>query len=53
MNLEDMGSAITDDQFTIYVLNKLSSDYELKIFFWRKELEVNRICLKSMNYARK
>ena len=29
MKLEDMGSAMADDQFMIHVLNNLTSDYEL------------------------
>jgi hypothetical protein len=50
MKLEDMGSAITDDQFMIHVLKNLISDYELQILLLEKRignegnpLEVNEL----------
>jgi hypothetical protein len=50
MNLEDMVSAMTDDQFMIHVLNNLTSDYELQLFLLEKgisnkgnPLEVNKL----------
>ena len=38
MTLEDMGSAMTDDQFMIHVLNNLTSDYELQMFLLEKRI---------------
>ena len=38
MKLDDMGSAITDDQFTIHALNNLTRDYELQIVLLEKSI---------------
>jgi hypothetical protein len=38
MKLEDMGSAMTDDQFMMHVLNNLTSDYELQIVLLEKRI---------------
>jgi hypothetical protein len=38
MKLEDMGSAMTDDQFMIHVLNNLTSDYELQMVILDKRI---------------
>ena len=38
MKLEDMGSAMTDDQFMIHVLNNLTSDYELQMVLLEKRI---------------
>jgi hypothetical protein len=52
MNIEDMGSAMTDDQFMIHVLHNLINDYELQMIHWRKESAIRKILLKSTNYLR-
>jgi len=36
MKLEDMGSAMTDDQYMIHVLKNLTSDYELQMVLLEK-----------------
>ena len=38
MKLEDMGSAMTDDQFMIHILNNLTSDYELQMVLLEKRI---------------
>jgi gag-polypeptide of LTR copia-type len=40
IRLEDMGSAISDNQFMIHVLNNLTTDYDLQraLMDWRREL---------------
>ena len=38
MKLEDMRSAMTDDQFMIHVLNNLTSDYELQMVLLEKRI---------------
>jgi hypothetical protein len=52
MKLQDMGSAMTNDQFMIHVLNNSTSDYELQMILLEKKLEIREIRLKSMNYVR-
>jgi hypothetical protein len=39
MKLEDMWSAMTDDQFMIHVLNNLTSDYELHMVLLERRIE--------------
>jgi hypothetical protein len=50
MKLEDMGLAMTDDQFMIHLLNNMPSDYELQMALLEKRignkenpLEVNKL----------
>jgi hypothetical protein len=38
MKLEDMGSAVTDDQFMIHVLNNPTSDYELQMILLEQRI---------------
>jgi len=38
MKLEDMGSAMTDDQYMIHVLKNLTSDYELQMVLLEKRI---------------
>jgi hypothetical protein len=40
MNLEDMGSEVTDDQFMIHVLNNVINDYELQIVLLEKIIRI-------------
>jgi hypothetical protein len=47
MKLEDIGSAMTDDQFMIHVINKLTSDYELKMVLLEKRLGNKENSLES------
>jgi hypothetical protein len=36
MKLEGMGSVMEDEPFMIHMLNNLTRNYELQMFFWRK-----------------
>ena len=38
IKLETMGSAMTDDQFIVQVLNSLTSDYELQMLLLEKQI---------------
>jgi predicted transcriptional regulator len=51
MKLQDMGSAMTNDQFMIHVLNNSTSDYELQMILLEKRignkgnpLKVDELC---------
>jgi hypothetical protein len=52
MNLEDMGSAMTDDQFMIHMLNNLTSDFELQMVHLEKVIGNIENPLNSTNYVR-
>jgi hypothetical protein len=60
MKLDDMGSAMTDDQFMIRMLNNLTSDYKLQMVLMENRiidkenpLEVDELCEKlSLRFER-